>query len=536
MLPFRRNLRLGALMLATSCVALAAAGPVLAAGDLVIAVPASIEPANLDYQIDPYTTTTLFNSFMTDPLIIVAPDGSYQPALATEWEASEDAREFTFTLRQDVTFQDGTPFNAEAVKANFERIMAPETASAQLAGNIGPLKEVQVIDDYTVKFVYDVPWVTFLGVASKAPLWSPTAFNASTRQDFDKKLVGTGPFKFEEWVPNDHIRLVRWDEYGGWNSIMTTPGPVALDSVTIRFIGEGAVLGTVVEAGEADVAFQIPALSVDQYVDNDSVTLLNKGQAGTGLSMVMNVRKPPLDNKSVRQALLFARDMPAINDLLYDGLYEASDGPLNNIHRCFWPGATEMYAYDPDKARSLLEEAGWVDDGSGIRKAQGVAGVEDGTPLSIRWQVLHHKEIGEALQAYFREVGVDLSVEVVPGPVQLEEVQKHTFDIMYERLRNSDPKILDDIYNPAYNQPGGWAWTGYDNPDLTKLLVEVASNPNDAERCEAAKQAQEFIMEEALMVPTLSDPSFIVVSNTVSGFEPGAEGTYFFLHNTDKSE
>jgi len=531
-----KGLRLGAMMLATSAIALGAALPAWAAGDLTIAVPASIEPANLDYQIDPYTTTFLFDSFMTDPLVVLAPDGSIQPGLATEWTVSPDAKEYLFKLRTDVTFQDGTPFNAEAVKANFERILAPETASAQLAGNIGPLKSVEVVDEFTVKFTYDVPWVTFMDVARKAPLWSPTAFNATSLQDFDKQLVGTGPFKLEEWVPNDHIRLVRWDDYGGWNSVQEHDGPAQLDSLTIRFIGEEAVLGSVVDAGEADIAFQIPALSVDQYVDNDAVTVLNKGQAGTGLSMVMNVRKPPLDNRSVRQAILYARDMPDINDLLYDGLYEPSDGPLNNIHRCFWPGATEMYPHDPDKARALLDEAGWVDDGSGIRKAQGVAGVADGTPLTIRWTILHHQEIGEALQAQLREVGIDLVVETVPGPVQLEEVQKHTFDIMYERLRSTDPKILDDIYNPAYSQPGGWAWTGYDNPELTKLLVEVASNPDDAVRCETAKQAQEHIMTEALMVPTLSDPSFIVVDNRVKNFKLGAEGTFFFLHDVTIEE
>jgi peptide/nickel transport system substrate-binding protein len=523
-------------LIGVSLAAMAGAVPALAAGDLTIAVPASIEPANLDYQIDPYTTTILFNSFVTDPLVIVAPDGSYQPALATEWEISEDATTYTFTLREDVVFQDGTPFNAEAVKFNFERILAPETASAQLAGNIGPLAEVEVVDEYTVRFVYDEPWVNFMDVARKAPLWSPTAIAASTLQDFDKQLVGTGPFRLERWVPNDHIRFVRWDEYGGWNAIMAEPGPVALDSLTIQFIGEPAVLGQVVDSGEADIAFQIPALSVAQYADRDDVVLHNRGQAGTGLSMVMNVRHPPLNDVRVRQALLYARDMPLVNDLLYDGLYEASDGPLNNIHRCFWPGATEMYQYDPDRSRALLEEAGWVEGPDGIRVAQGVEGVDDGTPLTIRWQVLHHQEIGETLQALFLEVGIDLQVEMVPGPVQLEQVQQRTFQIMYERLRSTDPKILDDIYNPAYDYPGGWAWTGYENPELTALLEEVASNPNDAVRCEAAQQAQEFIMNEALMVPTLSDPSFIVASSEVEGFEIGAEGTFFFLHNVSLTD
>lgn len=502
-----------------------------AAGDLVIAVPASIEPASLDYQVDPYTTTILFDSFMTDPLIVVAPDGSYTPGLALEWQASPDAKVFTLKLRPGVTFQDGTPFNAEAVKYNFERALAKETNSAQLANNIGPLKSMDIIDDLTIRFNYDQPWVTFFDIATKAPMWSPTAAKASTPQEFDKKLIGTGPFKLEEWVPNDHFKMVKWDGYGGWNSQQEHKGAAQVDSVTIRFVGEASVLGAMVANGEAQIAYQIPALSVDQYKDDDGFQIITKGQAGTGLSMIFNATKAPTDNKAVRQALLYGRDMKKVNELLFDGLYEASDGPLNNIHRCFWKGAETAYPYDPAKAKQLLQDAGWVADGDGVRKAKGVAGVADGTPLTVRYTVLHHQAIGEAVQAQLKEIGVDLKVEIVPGPIQLERVQKRDFDIMYERLRNSDPKILDDMWNPAYDQPGGWFWSGYKNDQLTTYLNDIRANPNNDVRCESAQKAQQMIMDEALMFPTLSDPSFVVMSKDVKGFKMGAEGTRFFLHD-----
>ena len=501
-------------------------------GDLVIAMPASIEPANLDYHVDPYTTTQLLNSFMTESLIVIAPDGSYAPALATSWEINEDATQYTFTLRDDVVFTDGTPFNAEAVKANFDRFMAPETASTQLAGVTGPLTEVEVVDEFTVRFHYENPWVTFLDAARRAPMWSPAAFAEHTPQSFDRVLTGTGPFTLDNWVQNDHIRMVRADSYRGeWNGVAQTSGPVSVDSVTFRFIGEPAVLGAVVASGEAHIAFQIPALSVEDYIDDDSVNLISMGQSGTGMTQVMNVRIPPLDNRNVRQALLYARDMEMINDLLYDGLYGASDGPLNNIHPCFWPGASEMYRPNPQRAMELLEEAGWVDEGGPVRVARGVAGVDDGTPLQLRWQTLHHSEIGEALQALYRQIGIEMSVQIVPGPVQLEEVQRRTFSLMYERLRSMDPVILDDIWNPAYDQPGGWAWTGYDNPELTALVSQMRTNPDPESRCDVAKQAQQIIMEEALLIPTLSQPSFIVVDNSVEGFQMGAEGSFFYLQD-----
>lgn len=534
MTRYTRLLHASTILLATAGL-YAAAAPAVSASELVIAAPSDIEPANLDYQVDPYTPDILFDSFFTDPLIVIAPDGTFKPGLALSWEASADAKTFTMKLRPGVKFQDGTPFNAAAVKYNFERILAPETASALLANNLGPLKSVEVVDDLTVKFKYDVPKVNFFSIAATAPMWSPTAAKASTPQDFDKKLVGTGPFKLTEWVRNDHFTMVKWDGYGGWNSVQDHKGPALVDKVTMKFVGEQSVLGSMVANGEADIGYSIPALSADQYKNSSDADLLTKGQSGTGLSMTMNTAKPPLDNKDVRQALLYGHDMKAVNDLVYDGLYGAADGPLNNMHACFWQGAATMYPHDVAKAKALLDKAGWVDDGSGVRKAKGVKGVADGTPLTVRWTILHHQEIGEAVQAQLKEIGVDLKIEKVPGPVQLDRVQRRDFDLMYERLRSTDPQILTDIYNPANDKPGGWFWSGFKNDELTKLVLDVSNNPDATARCDSAKKAQQIIMENAVVFPTLSEPVFVAVSKSVKGFKMGAEGTFFFLNDVSKN-
>jgi peptide/nickel transport system substrate-binding protein len=534
MMRYTRLLHASTILLAMAGSA-AIAAPAAFASELVIAAPADIEPANLDYQVDPYSQDILFDSFFTDPLIIVAPDGSLKPGLATEWSASADSKEFTLKLRPGVKFQDGTPFNAEAVKYNFARIKAPETASALLANNIGPLKSVEVVDDLTVKFKYDVPKVNFFSIAVTVPIWSPTAAKASTPQDFDKKLVGTGQFKLVEWKRNDHFSMVKWDGYSGANSVQEHKGPALVDKVTVKFIGEPSVLGSMVANGEADIGYSIPALSADQYRNASDASLLTKDQNGTGLSMTMNTAKPPLDNKDVRQALMYGHDMGAVNDLVYDGLYSRADGPLNNNHTCFWPGATTAYPHDVAKAKSLLDKAGWMDDGSGVRKAKGVKGVSDGTPLTIRWTILHHQEIGEAVQAQLKQIGVDLKIEKVPGTVQLDRVQRRDFDLMYERLRSSDPQILTDIYNPANDKPGGWFWSGFKNDELTKLVLDVSNNPDATARCDSAKKAQQLIMENAVVFPTLNEPVFVAVSKSVKGFKMGAEGTFFFLNDVSKN-
>ena len=525
-----RTAKRGMMILTASAIAIGAALPAMAQ-ELRLAVRASIEPANLDYQVDPYTSTMLINSFMTDPLVVRASDGSFVPGLATSWEISDDAKEFVLTLREGIMFQDGTPFNAEAVVYNFNRILAPETGSALLANQVGPLQTIEALDEMTVKFTYSEPWVTFLDMATKAPIWSPTAAAASTPQEFDKQLIGTGPFQLVEWVANDYILMESWDGYKNANAAVELDGEAAVDTVRIQFIAEEAVHGAVVSTGESDVAYQIPALSTDLYLDNPDAELLSIGQSGVGLQMIFNMRLPVFQDIRLRQALLYGRDMDAVNDILYDGLYGEADGPLNNIHPCFWPGASEMYQYDPEKAKALLEEAGWVQGPGALRVAQGVEGVEDGTRLELGWSVLHHAEIGEVVQAQLLEIGVGISVEQVPGPIQLERVNARDFEIMYERLRSPDPKILDDLWNPAYDQPGGWAWTGYVNDELTALVEIIAQNPDWDTRCQAAKDAQKHIMENALMFPTLSQPSYFAVSNAVTGFKLGAEGTHFFLHD-----
>ncbi len=526
-----KHVRRASLVSAIALVAAGLAVPAFAA-DLTIAMPANQEPASLDGHIDPYQSTWLLDSFVADPLVVLHPDGKYGPALATEWSSNEDGTEWTFKLRDDVTFQDGTPFNAAAVKANLERIAAPETASKQLKSDIGPFTSVEAVDDTTVKITYDTPWVTLLDAVRRTPLWSPAAI-AEYGADFDKKLVGTGPFTLQEWVPNDHITFAKWADYGGWNSIMENPGPVALDTVTVNFIGEPAVLGSLVEYGDADIGFAIPAQYVEDYKDKDDFQFYSKGQSGTGLQMVMNTRKPPLSDIRVRKALNFAADQEAVNELLYDGAYTPSDGPLNNSHVCFWDGATAMYATDTEKAKALLDEAGWRDeDGDGMREAHGVEGVEDGTPLSIKYNILHHQEIGEALQAQFRPIGINLEVEQVPGPVQLDRVQNRTFDLMYERQRSPDPLILDQVWNSKWDEPGGWAWTGFKDATLDGYLDKLRSLPSVEARCEAAIEAQKIIMENALMLPTLSQPIFVAMRPEVKGFLPGAEGNWFFLQNT----
>jgi peptide/nickel transport system substrate-binding protein len=511
----------------------AAAEPAAKGGDLIIAFPASSEPASLDGHIDPYQPTWLFNSFVSDPLVVLSPNGEFLPSLATGWESNAEGTMWTFTLRQGVTFQDGTPFNAEAVKYNLERIKAPETASVQMAADLGPVESIEVVDEFTIQINYSEPWVTLLDAARRMPLWSPTAAAQYSVTEFDRHLVGTGPFLLDEWRANDRIIFKKWEEYGGWNPIQNHEGPAYLDSVTILFIGEAAVLGSVVSSGVAHIARELPPVYREDYQNSTEYQFITGFQAGTGLQQVVNVRNAPLNILELRQALLYAVDQFSLNDLLYDGAYLEQKGPVNVKHPCYWDGVEAMYPYDIEKSKELLESIGYRDeDGDGIREAYGVEGVEDGTPLTIRWTTLHHVEIGEAMQAQWRLIGVDLKVEQVAGPIQIDMVNTRNFDLIYERQRSPDPMILDMIWNSRWDQPGGWAWTGFKDEELDSLVGQLRVVGDFNQRCEIAAQAQEIIMANALMIPTLSQPVFYALNQNVMDFQLASEGNYFYLHNT----
>ena len=503
-------------------------------GDLVIAMNGSSEPASLDGQIDPYQSAWLIDSLASDRLVFVNPDtAAYEPFLATGWETSDDGLSWTFTLRDDVMFQDGTPFNAEALQYNLERIKAPETASAQAADELGPITALEVVDEYTLKLTYEQPWSNLLDAFTSIPIWSPAALAQYPPGEFDQHLVGTGPFKLVEWVPNSFVRFEKWDEYDWGPSIKTEAGPVYLDSVTFRFIDEEVVRGTIITTDEANVVWELPTQYVVDYRDNPDYQLLTGYQAGTGLQYVMNVTRAPLDNLKVRQAIRHAVSSEGLNNLVYDGLNLEVYGALNSVHPCYNEAVADDYPYDLDKAAQLLAEAGYEDrDGDGIVEAYGVEGMAEGEPLNITWTALSRESLGEAIQAQLRMVGIDMDLEIVPGPVQLEKAQSKDFDLMYERQRSPTPSVLHQVWFSGNDRPGGWAWTGFADAALDELLEDIQVTLDPEASCDLAKEAQQIISNNAVQLPTVSEAVFYVLDSNVEDFQLGTEGNWFYLYNT----
>lgn len=511
----------GARLLAPGALSAATAG-----GDLTIATPADTEPASLDGQVDPYVSAWLFNSFVADPLIMLTAAGKYIPMLATAWSVTGGGRIWTLPLRRGVAFQDGTPFDAEAVKFNIDRVMSPETHSALMANYLGvkSFLKTEVVDQYTVRLIYSSPVPALLYGLSICPLWSPAAVK-QYGSSFQQHLVGEGPFKLAAWVRGDHIRFVKNPAYRGARPWQDHDGPAYLDSITIRFVGDAGVLGQILKTGEANFVAGLPAQALNAYAHNPGYTVIAGYQPGNGMMFVMNTARPALNDVRVRRALRYAYDQNKMNQTLYDGNYVTLKGPLTKYTLYYWKGAESAYGLDPAKARGLLDEAGWkVNARTGGRE-------KDGRPLSLTIVMLHHKEIGEYLATQFRAIGVELRVEVVPGPVQLQRTQSGDFDIMYERLRSYEPDILFDEFYSSNFRPGGWAWTRFQNAALDKVLLDTQSTTDPVRRQALFTEAQKMVTEQALYLPTLDDPQFYAMTKKVRGFRLGAIGSWYFVND-----
>lgn len=498
--------------------------PLPPGGDVIIAMRGDTEPAILDAQIDCLKETGLIDSLMTDSLVCLdAKTMTFKPWLATDWEASEDGLTWTFHLRKDVKFQDGTPFNAEAVKYNIERILAPETASQEAASRLGPVTSVEVVDEYTVSITHEIPYAPLLDAFAclMEPMWSPTACEKYGLEEFPKHLVGTGPFIFKEHLPADHTTVVRNPDYNSPPACVDHTGPAYADSITIKWVAEEAVLAGIVKTGEAHIA-DLPTQYLPDYAGDPNYKLVAGHNPGSGMQWIMNSVRSPLDDIRVRKAIIHGVDKEAVNQILWDGNFPVCYGPMTPMTACYWKGAETMYPYDSDKANALLEEAGWkMNPATDIRE-------KDGQPLKIRWTSTGRRpEIGEVVAEQLKKIGIDVTQEVIPWTVQIERCTVGDFDIVYERQRNTDPAFLDLMWNSRNAGPGGWAWTGFKDERLDELLDKASLEVDLDKRCDYYVEAQKIIMENALTLGGWAEALFWVLDDSVKGFELGSTVLFF---------
>ncbi len=516
---------------ATEAPAEATEAPAASGGTLTIGLP--VEPETLDPGDAVYVQEQFILMNLFDSLLSISPDGELHPGLATAWEPNADYSEFTFTLRQDVTFHDGTPFTAEAVKASFDHINSEavlESGGKSLLQDHAYVETV-VVDDYTVTVKFGASYPLFLRDASRQwlSISSPVALEASGA-DYGRNPVGTGPFKFVQWDAQSQIVLERNPDYNWGPEFAAHQGPANLEQVVFRILPEAATRLTAFETGEVLIASEPPALDAIALANSGAAAIQTFAQPGVPAILMINATKAPTDNVNVRKAMILAVNQEELAQTAFQELGLPATSVISPTTWAYDEGAASLYSYNPEEAARLLDEAGWVDaDGDGVRE-------KDGETLTIDWpdNPAWSEAFNELLIGYLSEAGFDVQYRSMDDGAAYEELLAGNYTLVYMYWTRPDPSPLRYLFH-SENANGGGAWTNFVNEDLDNALADADTNTDEAARAQDYAVAQNIIMENALVLPMFTVNTSYITAPAVQGFSFDLEG-YPYLYDISISE
>lgn len=461
-------------------------------------------------------------------------DGTIVPGLADSYE-SLDGITYTFKLNPNAKWHDGTPLTAEDVKFSFDITLNPETNSSYTSQLQQNLDSYQVIDDHTFEVKALYPSATFfydqIGVVVVMPkhVWESVppanwaADPGSTGADASR-VIGSGPFKFKEWVQGDHVTLVPNPDY--WDTV-TGKVPV-VDEWIYRVLPDDAAAVQAVKTGESDVLITVPAPQTQEVEDTDGVHV-NISDSFNFTYYITNLdpaKTTLFQDVAVRQALLTALDKQGIVDTVYAGFGEVANGTQAKMSWAYAPDRIRThYDYDPDRANQLLEDAGWVDsDGDGVRE-------KDGQKLSFKFTI-SEGSTGENLAAVFQEnwaeIGAEMNPEIIPFTTQLEKLDAYDFEVSLLGFAWS-PDPGQGIMFRCDSYGGGFNYAKYCNPHYDELDDQQVRELDHAKRLELLIELSNIANDDVPVGIFRFAVNRTAVNDRVQNFYPNAFGTFWSM-------
>ncbi|MCR6112471.1 glutathione ABC transporter substrate-binding protein [Bacillus sp. A301a_S52] len=451
--------------------------------------------------------TNIFETLLTQTA-----DMELEPLLATEWEATADDV-WEFTLRDDVTFHDGSEFNADVVKANIDRILDEDVASPR-SFLYNMVEEVVVVDDYTVEFHTEYPF---------APLPSHLAHNGggmisleAIEADYEamedggqpgdyinENPIGSGFFKFEEWQTGDRVELVRNDDYWG--------EPAQVQSVTFKVVPEDLTRIGELETGAAHIIYPVSPSDKARVentdgIDVDEIESLSLAYIG------FNLQKEPFDDPLVRQALSMAINKDDIIEGVLEGIGTPAVGPIGEQVFGF-SDEVEALPYDPERAQELLAEAGY----------------EDGFETTI-WTNDNRErmDMAELVQAQLAVIGVDVEIEVLEWGAFLDNTAQGEHDMFIlgwvTVTGDADYGMHALFHSDHHGEAGNRSFIA--NDELDNLLDQAREETDESTREGLYKEAMEILVDEAPMLYLYHQTYLVGVRDEVQGFWKHPNGLY----------
>lgn len=429
-----------------------------------------------------------------ETLVTFDEDMNIVPKLAKEVEQIDDVT-WQFTLNSGIKFHDGTPFNAEAVKTTFDRLLDPETGSPQ-RDKVSMIKEVKVVDDTTVHLILSEPYAPILSILSsqEASIISPKVINED-EDSLAKHPVGTGPFSFESWESGNAITLNKNEDYWGT--------PAKVDKVVFEVIPEDATRLAMIETGEAHISDNVPVSELDRIKNSDNLNLTRT--EGLAVEYVgFNTQKAPFDNVELRKAVSHAIEREAIINGIYNNV-----GTLANVTMSpnvfGYTDKVQPYEYDINKAKDLVKKSG----------------VNPDTEITLITSDRKERiSMAEVIQSQLKGIGLKVNIQVLEYGAYIEMVDSGKHDMFIGGWGNAtgdgDYNQYNLFHSDSFGSPGNHFY--YSNPEVDKIIETARKEPNEEKRKELYEQAQTIEKEDAVAIPIRNYENLAVYGNNVKDF------------------
>lgn len=453
-----------------------------------LVIRTSTDPDNLDPHLSSASLTQQIMLNVFEGLVKPAPDSSVVPGLAESYTVSEDGLTYTFTLRENVKFHDGSPLTAADVVYSFERLMG-KGMEKPLTSNLADVETVESPDARTVVFKLKQTNSSFLALL-------PTLVVLPVANDgkHGETPIGTGPYKFVEYTPQQRIVLEKFAEY--WQE-----GVPSIDRVEFVIIPDDQTAFLQLQSGAIDLT----AVSADQIGQlNDNFKVVSQG-ANSVMLMGMNQAIEPFNNPDVRRAIAYAIDREAINLAVYNGLATILGSNMSPVMaKYFEPGLDKVYQPDVEKAKQLLADAGYP----------------NGFPmtLSISSHAAVYSQIAQIIADQLKQVGIDVKIETVEFGVWLERIytNREYEATIIDFTGKLDPYAVLGRYKSDFRRN----FFNYNNPAYDELMVQALRETDEQKRIDLYKQAQRILTEDAAAIYLLDYPFHWAMKANIEGYTP----------------
>ena len=491
------------------------------------------EPACLDPHLSGQDATAMFGRTIFDSLVAEDREGRFHPWLASSWRVSPDRTRFTFQLRQDVRFHDGTVLDAGVVKANLDRIAALGGGSEYAPTLLGPYRATQVVDRYTAQVDFSQPFAPFLQAASQTFLAIQSAKalrgNGTNPAVACERPVGSGPFVFAGRTRGRALELRRNPGYNWAPRTSKHAGGAYVDQISVRFLPDHGARMAALRERSVDLVNGVPADQLAAVRSDPNLRLLTAEQPGMAYGLHLNGSRPPLQDRRIRTALQRGLDIDGLVRTVHAKLYRRAWGPLTPATPEYHTGVERGWPTDLALANRLLDEAGYTGrDAQAYRTRNGQRLVLDwAPPRSLR------ENRGRLAVEIQRQAAARLGIQLVrsnqPGRTPNDFYATGDYHLADTSWVRADPDILRGFF-ASYNRPdiGGQNLSRVRQPRLDQWLDTAARTYDPTVRREAYAQAQRYVVEQALVIPVYVPAHTVASWGNVRGIEFDAQAYPLF--------